>query len=83
MSESFNITFNGTDTMAAAAIDIRKSLEDLVDAPEGFGYKDSEGPSLIVTSVDAEVQINWLLWDVLYAIKNDATVNESDFTSHA
>ena len=82
MSESFDITFNGAATTAGTATSIKESLEGLADVSDGFGYEDSEGPELIVTSVDAEVQINWLLWDVLDAVKNDATVIESDFTAH-
>jgi len=82
MSESFDITFNGAATTAGTATSIKESLEGLADVSDGFGYEDSEGPELIVTSTDAETEVNWLLWDILEQVKNNATVTESDFTSH-
>jgi len=85
MSESFNITFNGTSDVAGKATAINNKLSGFVgsstpgedpDDPD-FGY-----PKLIVTSTDAETEVNWLLWDILDQVKNNATVTESDFTSH-
>ena len=85
MSESFNITFSGIDELAEKANAINNKLSGFVGSStpgEDPDDPDFGVPKLVVTSTGAETAVNWLLWDVLEQVKNDATVTESDFTSH-